>query len=77
MLESETILGPYGKVDLTDDIDSVNDFPWPRGMPANWLVFATGMGDLTVSKCRRGNTLTSGIAHTKLQWGALSLCGAD
>jgi hypothetical protein len=42
MLESETILGPYRKVDLTDDFDSVNDFPWPRGMPANWL--ATGMG---------------------------------
>jgi hypothetical protein len=26
MLESETILGPYGKVDLTDDIDSVMIF---------------------------------------------------
>jgi hypothetical protein len=54
MLESETILEPYGKVDLTDDIDSVNDFPWPRGMPANWLVFATGMGDLTVVKMSTG-----------------------
>jgi hypothetical protein len=54
MLESETILGPYGKVDRTDDFDSVNDFPWPRGMPANWLVFATGMGDLTVVKMSTG-----------------------
>jgi hypothetical protein len=54
MFESETILGPYGKVELADDVDTVNQFHRKRGMPADWLVIATGMGELTVLRMSVG-----------------------
>jgi hypothetical protein len=52
--QTETILGPYGNRELADDVDSVNDFHWRKGMPVDWLIFATGVGDLTVVKMSTG-----------------------
>ena len=46
MFKSETILGPHGKIELGDDIDSVNEFHRQKGLPADWLIFHTGL-DLT------------------------------
>src|SRR6202521_2495816 len=54
MFESETIHGPYGKVELADDVDSVNQFHRQRGLPAGWLVIATGMGELPVLRMSVG-----------------------
>jgi hypothetical protein len=53
LFESETILGPFGRADLGDDVDTVNRFHWQDGMPIDWLVFHTGLG-LTVVKMSSG-----------------------
>jgi hypothetical protein len=53
LFESETILGPYGKRELADDLDSVNEFHRQKGMPADWLLFHTGLG-LTVVRISTG-----------------------
>jgi hypothetical protein len=52
--QTETILGPYGNRELADDVDSVNELHWQRGMPVDWLIFATGIGELTVVKMSAG-----------------------
>lgn len=52
--QTETILGPYGNRELADDVDSVNEFHWRKGMPADWLIFHTGLGGLTVVKMSTG-----------------------
>jgi hypothetical protein len=54
VFDTQTILGPYGNRDLADDVDSVNEFHWGRGMPVDWLIVATGIGDLTVVKMPTG-----------------------
>jgi hypothetical protein len=54
VFDTETILCPYGNRDLADDVDSVNEFYWRRGMPVDWLIFATGIGELTVVKMSTG-----------------------
>lgn len=54
MFETETILGPFGRADLGDDIESVNQFHKQRGMPADWLILHTGIGNLTVVKMSSG-----------------------
>ena len=43
LFESETVLGPFGPPHLGDDVDSVNRGQWQNGMPADWLVFHTGL----------------------------------
>ena len=54
MFESETILGPHGKSELADDVDSVNEFHRQKGMPVDWLIFHTGLAGLTVVKMSTG-----------------------
>jgi len=53
LFESETILGPFGPRDTGDDVDSVSQGQWQNGMPADWLVFHTGLG-LSVVKMSSG-----------------------
>ncbi|HEY3974959.1 MAG TPA: hypothetical protein VGM18_18275 [Candidatus Sulfotelmatobacter sp.] len=57
LFESETVLSPFGNVDLGDDIDSVNQGRWQKGMPAHWLAFHTGLGLSVVE------TLSGGYAN--------------
>lgn len=53
LFESETVLGPFGPVQTGDDVDSVNQWKWRKGMPSDWLVFHTGLA-LTVVKMSGG-----------------------
>jgi len=55
VFETETILGPFGRTDLADDVDSVNQFHWAKGMPAEWVIFHTGIGGLSVVQTASGN----------------------
>lgn len=54
MFETETVLGPFGRTDLADDVDSVNQFHRQKGMSADWVIFHTGMGGLTVVEMSSG-----------------------
>lgn len=47
VLESETILGPYGDESLGEDVDSVNEFHHTKGMPDKYLIFHIGVGGLS------------------------------
>lgn len=47
VLESETLLSPYGDDSLGDDVDSVNEFHRRNGMPNDYLVFHVGVGGLS------------------------------
>lgn len=47
IFETETILGPFGDVSMGDDVDSANLFYHEQGLPANCLLFHTGMGGLS------------------------------
>ena len=55
IFESETVLGPFGRQDLADDVDSVNQFHWKEGMPRNFLIFHTGIGGLSVLNVPAGD----------------------
>ena len=57
IFESETILSPFVRGDLGDDVDSVNDFHRQKGMPANYLIFHTGI-DLTAVRMPSGEYLS-------------------
>ena len=52
-MNPETVLGPFGPTGLGDDVDTVNQGHWQSGMPADWLVFHTGLG-FTVVKMSSG-----------------------
>jgi len=54
MFETETVLGPFGRTDLADDVDSVNQFHKQKGMPADWIIFHTGIGGLSVVQILSG-----------------------
>jgi hypothetical protein len=54
LFESETILSPFGRSDLGDDVETVNQFHKQKGMPADWIVFHTGIGGLTVVQIPSG-----------------------
>jgi len=54
LFETETILSPFGRRDLGDDVDSINQFHRQKGMPADWLVFHTGLGGLSVIELSSG-----------------------
>jgi hypothetical protein len=48
LFESETILSPFGRSDLGDDVETLNQFHRHKGMPADWIIFHTGIGGLSV-----------------------------
>jgi hypothetical protein len=52
--ESETILGPLGRADLADDVETVNAHHHLRGLPADFLVFHRGLGGLTAIQMSNG-----------------------
>jgi len=54
LFETETILSPFGRKDLADDVESVNEFHREKGMPANWVIFHTGIGGLSVVEMPSG-----------------------
>ena len=54
MFETETVLGPLGRVDLADDVESVNQFHRQKGMPADLLIFHIGLGGLSVLQSQSG-----------------------
>jgi hypothetical protein len=54
LFETETILSPFGRRDLADDVESVNQFHREQGMPADWMVFHTGLGGLSVVQMPSG-----------------------
>ena len=66
MFETETILGPYGKKELADDIDSVNEFQRQKGLPVDWLLFHTGF-ERTVVKLTTGEYATLGLRSFDVQ----------
>jgi hypothetical protein len=43
IFESETLLGPFGNEALGDDILGVNQYAHEQGLPANYLIFHTGI----------------------------------
>ena len=55
LFESETILSPFGRTDLADDVESVNQFHREKGMPVEWVIFHTGIGGLSVVQTASGN----------------------
>ena len=54
LFESETILSPFGRSNLADDVESVNQFHKQKGMPAEWMIFHTGIGGLSVVQMPSG-----------------------
>ncbi len=42
LFETETILGPFGDRQLGDDVDSVNEFHYRRGMDRRYLIVHIG-----------------------------------
>jgi hypothetical protein len=58
LFESETILSPFGRPDLADDVESVNQFHREKGMPADWVIFHTGIGGLSVVQTASGKYAT-------------------
>jgi hypothetical protein len=54
LFESETILSPFGRIDLADDVESVNQFHREKGMPAEWVIFHTGLGGLSIVQISSG-----------------------
>jgi hypothetical protein len=48
LFETETILSPFGRSDLGDDIETVNQFHRQKGMPGDCIIFHTGIGGLSV-----------------------------
>lgn len=57
LFESETILGPFGQVELGDDVDSVNEFHKRKGLPSDYLIFHTGMA-LSIVRLSTGEYAT-------------------
>jgi len=48
LFESETILSPFGRGDLGDDVETLNQFHRQKGMPEDWMIFHTGIGGHSV-----------------------------
>jgi len=48
------VLGPFGQTALADDVDSVNQFHWQKGMSPDLLIFHTGIGGLSVVEMSSG-----------------------
>ena len=54
IFETESIISPRGRADLGDDIDSVNQFHWAKGMPREYLIFHIGLDGLTCVRLTTG-----------------------
>ncbi len=54
MFESETILSPFGRIDLADDVETVNQFHRRNGMAADWVIFHVGIGGFSVVQMASG-----------------------